>query len=398
MKYMIKSTILSFCLLSSLDIKNAYAFLPAQNGFTRTIPVKPLNQRQYGFSRNNIATRMSDSNRQEGQDDEIERLRSMAAKLRAEASALEAEKVQQMADAADRAFRQFDINQDGNISVAELKSGLEKAFKTELSDQRVQKLMEEFDASGDGALQLDEFVGVEQFRNRLESLAREEKRQAREAQEIATKQEAEVALAAARLEILNDKPPTTQDKALSLLPYLFPLLDGLTYGRTLLTSEGNEGNPLVVGLALIYSLYRAIPFQGFVAFFALSFLAGNPSINRLIRFNMQQAIFLDIALFFPGLVTAIIGLVLGGANVELPESVKDIGNLGIFFTLAATILYCCVSSIVGQEPDKIPFISESVQSRMPTLDMFDEEGRFVPKDIRDEEKTDEKSDDDKDKK
>jgi len=89
MKYMIKSTILSFCLLSSLDIKNAYAFLPAQNGFTRTIPVKPLNQRQYGFSRNNIATRMSDSNRQEGQDDEIERLRSMAAKLRAEASALE---------------------------------------------------------------------------------------------------------------------------------------------------------------------------------------------------------------------------------------------------------------------------------------------------------------------
>jgi len=34
-----------------------------------------------------------------------------------------------MADAADRAFRDFDINQDGNISVTELKSGLEKAFK-----------------------------------------------------------------------------------------------------------------------------------------------------------------------------------------------------------------------------------------------------------------------------
>ena len=271
-------------------------------------------------------------------------------------------------------------------------------LKTELSEQRVQKLMEEFDASGDGALQLDEFVGVEQFRNRLESLAREEKRQAREAQETAVKEEAEVALAAARLDFLNDKPPTTQDKVLSLIPYLFPLLDGLTYGRTILTSEGSEGNPLIVGLALIYSLYRAIPFQGFIAFFALSFLAGNPSLNRLIRFNMQQAIFLDISLFFPGLVTAIIGLVAGGANVEIPESVKDIGNIGIFVTLAATILYCCVSSIAGQEPDKIPFISESVKSRMPTLDMFDDEGRFVPKDTREEEKTDEKGDDDKDKK
>jgi len=398
MKFIIKSTIISICLLSSFDIKNTNAYLPAQNGFTRTITVKPLNRRQYGFSRTNVAIRMSDSSKQEGQDDEIERLRSMAAKLRAEASILEAEKVQQMADAADRAFRDFDINQDGNISVTELKSGLEKAFKTELSEQRVQKLMEEFDASGDGALQLDEFVGVEQFRNRLESLAREEKRQAREAQETAVKEEAEVALAAARLDFLNDKPPTTQDKVLSLIPYLFPLLDGLTYGRTILTSEGSEGNPLIVGLALIYSLYRAIPFQGFIAFFALSFLAGNPSLNRLIRFNMQQAIFLDISLFFPGLVTAIIGLVAGGANVEIPESVNNIGNLGIFVTLAATILYCCVSSIAGQEPDKIPFISESVKSRMPTLDMFDDEGRFVPKDTREEEKTDEKGGDDKDKK
>ena len=89
MKFIIKSTIISICLLSSFDIKNTNAYLPAQNGFTRTITVKPLNRRQYGFSRTNVAIRMSDSSKQEGQDDEIERLRSMAAKLRAEASILE---------------------------------------------------------------------------------------------------------------------------------------------------------------------------------------------------------------------------------------------------------------------------------------------------------------------
>ena len=89
MKFIIKSTIISICLLSSFDIKNTNAYLPAKNGFSRTITVKPLNQRQYGFSRTNVAIRMSDSSKQEGQDDEIERLRSMAAKLRAEASILE---------------------------------------------------------------------------------------------------------------------------------------------------------------------------------------------------------------------------------------------------------------------------------------------------------------------
>ena len=105
--------------------------------------------------------------------DEVERLKSMAAKLRAEAASLEAEQQQEMADAAQRAFDKFDTNSDGEVSLQELKAGLEKAFKTELPDKRVAKLMEDFDKSGDGALQLDEFVTVEQFRNKLDSLARE---------------------------------------------------------------------------------------------------------------------------------------------------------------------------------------------------------------------------------
>ena len=53
----------------------------------------------------------------------------MAAKLRAEAAALEADKAQQLADAAEKAFRKFDTNQDGEISFAELKAGLEKVLK-----------------------------------------------------------------------------------------------------------------------------------------------------------------------------------------------------------------------------------------------------------------------------
>lgn len=209
---------------------------------------------------------------QDEEDNEIELLRAKAAKLRAEAAALEAEKAQELADAAEKAFRQFDTNKDGEISVAELKAGLEKVLKTELSDKRVEQLMKEFDDSGDGSLQLEEFVGVDKFRNKLELLSQEEKRLAAEAKRKAQAEEELSRLAQARLEILNDKDPTNTDKLISILPYLFPLMDGLQYGRFLLGADGAESNPLVILLAVIYGLYRSIPFSGFIAFFVLNFL------------------------------------------------------------------------------------------------------------------------------
>lgn len=298
-----------------------------------------------------------------------------------------------MAEAAERAFQSFDTNKDGEISVAELKEGLEKEFKTELSDKRVQELMKEFDASGDGALQLDEFVGIDIFRNKLELLAQEEKRLAQEAAEKAKREEVEAALALAKVEILNEKEPTTSDKILSVLPYFFPLFDGLQWGRFLLGAEGAESNPFVLALALLYAFYRSIPLSGFLSFLVLSFLGGNPSINRLIRFNMQQAIFIDIALFFPGL----IGGLLGVTGLRLPGILNQIGSDFIFVTLLATIGYCSVSSLLGIAPNKIPLISQAVEDRMPSVDSFDldAEGNIIFRGREEEQDEDKKEDKDK---
>jgi hypothetical protein len=324
------------------------------------------------------------------QDGEIERLKSMAAKLRAEAAALEAEKAQEMALAAERAFNKFDTNQDGQVTVADLKAGLEKALKTDLSESRVKTLMKEFDSSGDGVLQLDEFVTVDQFRNRLEALAREEKRLAQEATKAAKVEQEQAVAMEARLELLNDRPPTTSDKLYSLLPYLFPLLDGLQFGRFLLQGQDN---PAISAIATLYLLYRSIPLGGFIAFFALNTLSSNPSLNRLVRFNMQQAIYLDIALFFPGLIAAVLTLIPG---VQMPPGVSEIGTDILFVTLIASIAYSVVSSALGIAPDKIPVISQAVIDRMPTMDWFDEQGRYLPREEREkkngEEKKDEKDD------
>jgi hypothetical protein len=317
----------------------------------------------------------------EDKESEIDRLRTMAAKLRAEAAAKEAELKLQVADATQRAFDRFDTDRDGKISFTELKAGLEKQLKMDLPESRVQKLLEKFDTSGDGSLQPAEFKTIEQMRNILEQIARDEKQAAVEMTKQAKVEEEAYKLMEARREILNDREPDGKDKLFAILPYLFPLMDGLTYARFLLVE--NQDNPISIALALTYALYRSVPFSGFIAFFALNLLSGNPTINRLVRFNMQQAIFLDIALFFPGLVAGLLGIIGGQAGVQLPATVVTLGNDAIFFTLLAVIGYSATSSLLGITPDKVPFVSDAVNDRMPTVDMFDAEGRFIPRKKRD---------------
>lgn len=331
---------------------------------------------------------MSDSSTDE--DDEITRLKAMAQKLRAEAANLEAEQFAERANVARIAFEKFDDDSDGKISLEELKKGLEASLKTEIPKERVQKLMNKFDVSGDGYLQLEEMVSVDQFRNQLEAFSREEKSLARDASMAAQKEAEAAEKAEAKMAVLNDKEPTQSDKVLSVLPYLFPLLDSLQFGRFFFME--NQDNPLFNIVGLAYGAYRAIPFSGFAAFIALNTLSGNPGLNKLIRFNMQQAIYLDIALFFPGLLGALVAGLGSVAGFSIPPAVGQGGSTAIFALLCLLVTYASASSLLGIQPDKIPIISAAVEDRMPTIDSFDDEGRFVPRNQREQ---DEKKDGDK---
>jgi len=219
----------------------------------------------------------------------------------------------------------------------------------------------------------------------LDALARDEKQLAAEAQKRAKEEAEAVLFAEAKLDLINEKEPTNGDKLISIIPYLFPLLDGLQYGRFILGQE-DSGNPVVVVLAILYTLYQRIPFSGFVAFLSLSFLSGNLRLNRLIRYNMQQAIFVDIWLIVPGLLSGIYGLGMTALKAESPAGLGEIGNDAIFVILLLVLAYCTGSSLLGVAPDKLPFISQAVSDRMPTLDMFDKDGRMVQN--KEEEKED----------
>jgi len=88
----------------------------------------------------------------------------------------------------------------------------------------------------------------------------------------------------------------------------------------------------------------------------LNFLKWNPGLNQLIWYNMPQAILIDIALFFPGLLSELIGLTLGEINAQLPITVTQIVTDAILVTLLALWGYCTVCSLLDIEPNKVPFL------------------------------------------
>jgi len=253
---------------------------------------------------------------------------------------------------------------------------LENILKIDhVPQSRVDKLMSEFDVSGDGFLQLEEFRGIDQFRNKLGMFEREERQAVREVAKKTQEEEESAKVLESAVELVNDGDATSRDKIVSILPYLLPLVDGLVYGKFLFLE--NAENPIVIGLGLLLALYRTIPFAGFLSFFGMNVLSDNLTINRLVRFNMKQAILVDVALFVPTVISALSTFVVSknllGAAQVIPAQAGEIGSDAVFFILLASIGYSTLSSLVGVVPENLPIISDYVDKRMISADMFDVE-------------------------
>ena len=77
----------------------------------------------------------------------------------------------------------------------------------------------------------------------------------------------------------------------------------------------------------------------------------------LVRFSMQQAVLLDIALIFPQLFQSIFG----ATNIKVPEALVEPASSFVFFFIFLASVYSCGSNILGKQPNQIPIISSAAE-------------------------------------
>eukprot|EP01040_Poterioochromonas_malhamensis_P002189 gene2189-2330_t len=297
-------------------------------------------------------------------------LKATAAKLRAEAAELEAAEKRLMVEKLSEIFDSFDTNKDGKISLEELKDGLTKLLSSSINEEQAKKIMDQFDTSGDGALQLEEFQAIEVFSMKFESILREERRIAEEAAAKAALAKVEAEKAEAITKLINNRPASALDRSISILPFLLPLLDALPFGKTLIDNFQLQGNPIIEFSSYLFLLYQNIPFAGLIAFILFNLLTNNLQLNRLVRYNIQLAIYLDIVLVFPGIFGAIADAVTKSLGTPIPQQITDGSSAATFIIFAITLFYATFSSLLGKEPDKLPYINDRIRERVPSTEEF----------------------------
>lgn len=155
----------------------------------------------------------------------------------------------------------------------------------------------------------------------------------------------------------GSSPAPPGERVISILPYLIPLLDSLSFGRHVFSKVPLVAQLLLPPLLPLYSIYRGIPLVAFGIFLVLYlFVVRNTNISRYIRFNTFQALFLDIALIFPQLFQ--------GLNLNIPATIAETCTTAVFYAAILAVIYSVVRNAQGQVPDEIPGVSDSVYQQM----------------------------------
>jgi len=295
--------------------------------------------------------------------DEVERLQLEAAKLRADVEELEAISQEAERQKREALFRSWDLDSSGTLDEEELKFGVKQECKVELDDDKARRLLEALDENGDGVLQNEEFSlqrvesTLREFQReerKLEEEARAKERERREQEEIEQEKEAYLASLPER-----NEDDSLQTRLVAALAYCLPLLDAAErFGWPLAAM-----NPVMASLfqALNVPMYllNAVPFGlGFlIVFFGMQAVAANPETPALVRFNMRQAIQLDVFLFFPIIFGQLAHFAEGYYEVDLP-GMHILASSAVFLTVLALSLYSIASCLMGNYAKGIPYISE----------------------------------------
>lgn len=161
----------------------------------------------------------------------------------------------------------------------------------------------------------------------------------------------------------DDSTPWSE-RVFGALPYLLPLMDAIVYGdgqfimRQFPTITSIGLLPIIPLVQIYAQFIRLIPFAGLILFMGLFFaVVRNENISRFIRFNVLQAILLDLILMVCNLVLPIISQ--GLQLTLLTETLFNTIFLGIF----AIFAYSVFKTVQGQYAE-IPAISNAVNMQI----------------------------------
>lgn len=163
------------------------------------------------------------------------------------------------------------------------------------------------------------------------------------------------------------RPPAMQglplwQRLLAVAAYLLPWRHGMAFGGGLAQAFPTL-NPLFNALALpvfpLVAVENLLPFGGLVIFLGLYLgVVRNQRVPYAIRFNVLQAILLDIVLVLLSLVLSLLTGLPTAAGFAL-RTLDDTVFLGTLLVIG----YCLVQGLRGLEPE-LPTVSEAVRMQL----------------------------------
>merc|ERR1712146_588127 len=144
-----------------------------------------------------------------------------------------------------------------------------------------------------------------------------------------------------------------RDRLGSALVYLLPVLDGINYGHFLFSYFPEVSRPIFSIINPILAVYKANTFIPLFCYLALIYVGRNSDLPRYTRFNIQQAVVLDVAIVLPGIILAL----LENAPLYVQEPISNL----FFFCLVASVGYSWISIARGMRPNEIPIISQAAE-------------------------------------
>ncbi|CAN0170609.1 unnamed protein product [Ectocarpus sp. 12 AP-2014] len=153
------------------------------------------------------------------------------------------------------------------------------------------------------------------------------------------------------------KGESVRNRALGTVVYLLPMLDGLDCGRDVFHAVPMLGSLVHGVLAPALAIWDNVPFMPLVMFIILQVSVRRQDTSRFIRFNVQQAILVDI-------LTVVLGLLGTAAGYVAPEGEEFVTNFA-FYCLVGAVAYAVAETARGKIANQqIPLISAAAEIQL----------------------------------